>query len=101
MIITHWADTSAVLRWQALDKAEKVGISPLTLTELEHIKTSKEDNKIKYDAREAIRAILKSESFTTIFVDENKIDKMLNKYNFLSNINDHRILCAAELTAIK
>ena len=101
MIITHWADTSAVLRWQALDKAEKIGISPLTLTELEHIKTSKEDNKIKYDAREAIRAILKSEPFTTIFVDENKIDKMLNKYNFLSNINDHRILCAAELTAIK
>jgi len=33
--------------------------------------------------------------------DNNKIDKMLKKYNFLSNIPDHRIICAAELYAIE
>jgi len=31
--------------------------------------------------------------------NNHKIDKMLKKYNFLSDINDHRILCAAELYA--
>jgi len=33
--------------------------------------------------------------------DNKKIDKLLKKYSFLSDINDHRILCSAELTAIE
>jgi hypothetical protein len=32
-------------------------------------------------------------------VDNKKIDKLLKKYSYLSNINDHRILLAAEITA--
>jgi len=32
--------------------------------------------------------------------DNRRIDKLLKKYPFLSNIPDHRILCAAELYAI-
>lgn len=101
MIITHWADTSAVLRWQHPKDVTKVGISPLTLSELENIKTSKENDKIKFSAREAIRDILNKNIFETILIDNNKIDKLLRKYSFLSNINDHRILCAAELKAIE
>lgn len=101
MNITHWADTSAILHWKGLDDCDKVGISPITVSELEHIKTSKEDDKIKFTAREAIRAILNTSHFETILVDNHKIDKMLKKYEFLSDINDHRILCAAELTAIQ
>ena len=101
MNITHWADTSAVLHWKGLDDCDKIGISPITVSELEHIKTSKEDDKIKFTAREAIRAILNTSHFETILVDNHKIDKMLKKYEFLSDINDHRILCAAELTAIQ
>ena len=101
MNITHWADTSAILHWKGLDDCDKIGISPITVSELEHIKTSKEDNKIKFTAREAIRAILNTNHFETILVDNHKIDKMLKKYEFLSDINDHRILCAAELTAIQ
>ena len=31
--------------------------------------------------------------------DNHKIDKLLKKYPFLSNIPDHRILCAAEILA--
>ena len=101
MNITHWADTSAILHWKELDDCDKIGISPITVSELEHIKTSKEDDKIKFTAREAIRAILNTGCFQTVLVDNHKIDKMLRKYNFLSDINDHRILCAAELTAIE
>lgn len=101
MNITHWADTSAILHWKNLQECDKVGISPITVSELEHIKTSKEDDKIKFTAREAIRAILNTSHFETILVDNHKIDKMLKKYEFLSDINDHRILCAAELTAIQ
>lgn len=101
MNITHWADTSAILHWKDLQECDKVGISPITVSELEHIKTSKEDDKIKFTAREAIRAILNTSHFETILVDNHKIDKMLKKYEFLSDINDHRILCAAELTAIQ
>jgi hypothetical protein len=33
--------------------------------------------------------------------DNRKIDKLLKKHPYLSNINDHRILCAAENYAIE
>ena len=97
-MIQHWADTSAILHWNLNES--KVAISPLTLQELEHIKSNdRESQEMKYLAREAVRKIVKADTFIPILVDNNKIDKLLKKYNFLSNINDHRILLAAELTA--
>lgn len=97
-MIEHWADTSAILHWNLNES--KVAISPLTLQELEHIKSNdRESQEMKYLAREAVRKIIKADTFIPILVDNNKIDKLLKKYNFLSNINDHRILLAAELTA--
>jgi hypothetical protein len=36
-----------------------------------------------------------------VLSDNKKIDKMLKKYSFLSDIPDHRILCAAEIEAIE
>ena len=97
-MIEHWADTSAILHWNLNES--KVAISPLTLQELEHIKSNdRESQEMKYLAREAVRKIVKADTFIPILVDNNKIDKLLKKYNFLSNINDHRILLAAELTA--
>lgn len=98
-MITHWADTSAVLH-QNLE-GNHIAISPLTLSELEHIKTSEYNLEIKYQAREAIRKIIENNVYTTVIIDNKKIDKLLKKYNFLSNINDHRILLAAEVTAIE
>lgn len=90
-------DTSAVLSGAIKDNVN-ILLSPITLSELEHIKTS--DNKtdhIKYLAREAVRDILnKNITFTNI--QNKKVDKLLKKYNFLSNINDHRILCEAALS---
>ena len=97
-MIQYWADTSAILHWNLNEP--KVAISPLTLQELEHIKSNDhESQSIKYLAREAVRKIINTDAFTTILVDNRKIDKLLKKYSFLSDINDHRILLAAEITA--
>lgn len=97
-MIKHWADTSAVLHWSAAEA--QMAISPLTLSELEHIKTNdRASQELKYNAREAIRKIVSGACYSVITSNNHKIDKMLKKYNFLSDINDHRILCAAELYA--
>ena len=103
MDIKHWADTSALLHQKSLTNPQvKIAISSITLQELEHIKNSdKESIYTKYQAREIVRAILTSDKFDVILTDNRKIDKMLKKYPFLSNINDHRIICAAELYAIE
>ena len=93
-------DTSALLH-QTLHSDANYYISPLTLTELEKIKTSRESEDIKYKARESVRKILGSGNITVVMQDQRKIDKLLKKHNFLSDINDHRILCAAELLAIE
>ena len=103
LLVKHWADTSALLHQDILfDHQVKVAISSITLQELEHIKTSdKESEQVKFRAREIVRSIITSNQFEVIMTDNNKIDKMLKKYSYLSNINDHRILCAAELYAIE
>ena len=93
-------DTSAVL-CGAIKSHEKCYISPLTLSELEHIKTSDRPEHIKYLAREAIRDILNNPKIVYTTYNQKEVDKLLKKYNFLSNINDHRILCEAALTANK
>ena len=101
MEIKHFADTSALLHQSGLLEPQvKIAISSITLQELEHIKNNdKENTKTKFEAREIVRAILTNDKFDVILTDNNKIDKMLKKYPFLSNINDHRILCAAEIYA--
>ena len=101
MEIKHWADTSALLHQpHLLYSQSKIAISSITLQELENIKNNdKESIQTKYKAREIVRAILTTDKFKVVMSDNHKIDKMLNKYHFLNNINDHRILCAAELYA--
>ena len=102
MNINHWADTSALLHQGGLINPQvNIAISTITIQELEHIKSNDKDDKIRYKAREAVRSILTTGKFDTVMTDNHKIDKMLKKYSFLSNIPDHRILCAAELYAIE
>ena len=102
MDIRHWADTSALLHQAGLiDPKVDIAISTITIQELEHIKNNDKDDKIKYKAREAVRSILTTGKFETVMTDNKKIDKMLKKYSFLSDIPDHRILCAAEIYAIQ
>ena len=100
-MITRWCDTSALLHQPGLiEPQQELAISPLTITELEHIKSSSNyTDKIKYQAREAVRNILTSNNFEVILSNQKKVDKLLKSYPFLNNINDHRILCEAELYA--
>ena len=101
MVIKHWADTSALLHQPLLNLQIKIAISSITLQELENIKNSDKDDTLKYRARKVVREIMTSNNFEVILTDNHRIDKILKKYPFLSNINDHRILCAAELYAIE
>lgn len=88
-------DSSAVING-AMPLFENICISPLVISELEHIKTSNTTNEnTKYAARQAVREIITSNNIHTPMLPQRRIDKLLKKYDFLSNINDHRILCEA------
>lgn len=94
-------DTSAILAG-ALKDQTSVYISPIVLQELEHIKTAEnKPDSIKYLAREAVRDILNDSRIRFTECNNRKIDKLLKKYSFLNNINDHRIICEAVLLADK
>ena len=98
-MIERWCDTSALLHQAGLLEPQKeLAISPLTIAELEHIKTSDNYSKdMKYLAREVVRRIMTENNFEIIMSNNKEVDKILKKYPFLSDINDHRILCEAEL----
>lgn len=98
-MVTRWCDTSALLHQPGLlNPQQELLISSLTISELEHIKTSSNyTDKVKFQAREAVRKILTDNNFEVVKTDQRKIDKILKSYPFLSDINDHRIICEAEL----
>lgn len=92
-----FADTSALLNGCA-NRYEEIWVSPLTVTELENIKTSKEKSEhIKYLARQIVRDILFNEKYKTWHFSEKRIDKYIKKHPTLNNINDHRIIACAAL----
>ena len=95
----NFLDTSAILNGELKNFFEKTYISPITLMELQNIKTSNRDERIKYLAREAIRDIM---TFTNIFIEtpsQKYINKILKQNPFLSEINDHKIICEASFLA--
>lgn len=95
----NFLDTSAILNGELKHLFNKTYISPITLMELENIKTSERDSNIKYHAREAVRDIT---NFTNIFIEtpsQKEVNKILKKHSFLSDINDHKIICEASLLA--
>ena len=98
-MIERWCDTSALLNQSGLLEPQKeLAISPITLAELEHIKNDdKYSEIIRYRAREAVRQIMTEHNFTVVMSTQKDVDKILRQYPFLNNINDHRILCEAEL----
>ena len=93
-MILNFLDTSAILNG-ALSIFDNIYISPLVLTELENIKNSNRDEHTKYLARQAVRDILASHKIKYCIAPQNKIERILKKYKFLSNINDHILLCEA------
>lgn len=93
--VINFLDTSAILNG-ALNLYENIYISPLAMAELENIKTSiHKDDEIKYKARKAVRAILLNKDINILPVSRRQVDKIFKEYSFLSNINDHRLLCEA------
>ena len=96
----HFLDTSAILNGALKQYQTNICISPLAVTELENIKTSyNKDEHIKYLAREAVREIISSNNIEYSMVSQKQINKLLKKYNFLTDINDHRLLCEASALA--
>ena len=101
MGVKYWADTSAILHSQDIFKDKEILLSTLTLQELEHIKTKdRESEQVKFNARKAVKKIIEGKNLEVITSDNKKINKLLKKYPFLDDINDHRIICAAELYAM-
>ena len=99
-MMINFLDTSAVLHKGSLKQFKNIYISPITLMELENIKTNSiKSDEIKYLARNAVRDIINSTDIHTEIISQREIDRLLKKYNFLSNINDHRIICEAEILA--
>ena len=96
----NFLDTSVVLRKDALKEYTNIYISPITLSELENIKTnSNKSEELKYLARNAVRDIINSNTIHSEIVSQKEVEKLLKKFNFLRDINDHRIICEAELLA--
>ena len=90
----NFLDTSTILNG-ALSVFDNIYISPLILTELENIKNSNRDEHIMDLARQAVRDILASHKIKYCIAPQHKIERILKKYKFLSNINDHHLLCEA------
>lgn len=105
----YFLDTSAILNGALKEYLSKniygpdniCYISPLTLQELENIKTSATKNEdVKYHAREAARTILYTDGVQVITCNQRKVNRLLHKYNFLNDINDHRLICECKLSGI-
>ena len=105
----YFLDTSAILNGALKEYLSKniygpdnvCYISPLTLQELENIKTSAIKNEdVKYHAREAARTILYADGVQVITCNQRKVNRLLHKYNFLNDINDHRLICECKLSGI-
>ena len=96
----NFLDTSAVLE-NGLKTFSNIYISPITLMELEHIKSSSRDSSIKYKAREAIRNLLNEKNINYANFSQKKIAKIYKQYPFLMDIPDHKILCEAALLGEK
>ena len=94
----NFLDTSAILNG-ALYKYNNIYISPLVLTELEDIKNrdNRNNNNIKYLARKAVKEINATKNINYTLYPHKKIEKMMKRYSFLTPINDHFLLCEANI----
>ena len=95
-LAVKFLDTSAILNGADLTGGT---ISAITLMELEHIKCDKgKDDSVKAAARQAVNNII-NKNICVLTLDKKKVKKVMKQYPFLMDINDHYILCEAELFA--
>ena len=93
-MVVNFYDTSALMILEELYPGLTM-VSPIVLSELEHIKTSKDkDDKQKFQARRATK-LLRKNGFQCANISNKEIKKIHRQYPFLSNINDHDILIQA------
>ena len=93
-MVVNFYDTSALMILDEL-YAGLTLVSPIVLSELEHIKSSRDkDEKQKFQARRATKLLRKS-GFQCANISKKEIKKIYKKYSFLSNNNDHSILAEA------
>lgn len=94
MMVVNFYDTSALMILDEL-YAGLTLVSPIVLSELEHIKSSRDkDEKQKFQARRATK-LLRKNGFQCANISKKEIKKIYKKYSFLSNNNDHSILAEA------
>ena len=94
-MVINFLDTSAVLAG-GLSEFDNIHISPITLQELEYIKTSAlKDDATKVAARNAIKNIITHNLQTVSCQSDRKIESLFKKYNFLPKNNDSIILLNA------
>lgn len=97
----NFVDTSAILNG-FLDTTKNCYISTFSLMELENIKDRRDkDNNIKMRARTTLRALFSNSKYQIVSNTQKELHKILKKYNYLLEINDHYILCEAELLGVK
>ena len=92
--MTYFLDTSAILNG-ALKEYQDVCVSTTVLAELENIKTNfSKSDELKYLAREAVRDIIfnKDNNIKIYLPAEKRVQKFINKNNYLKDIPDHHIL---------
>lgn len=93
----NFLDTSAILAG-AMDSFFNIYISPLAISELENIKTEKnKDEDVKFLARRTVREMIQNKEFKYTCFSQKEVMKELKQHAFLSDINDHHILCEAIL----
>lgn len=93
-MVVNFYDTSALMILDEL-YAGLTLVSPIVLSELEHIKSSRDkDEKQKFQARRATK-LLRKNGFQCANISKKEIKKIRKKYSFLSNNNDHSILVEA------
>lgn len=95
-MVIHFLDTSCILNG-GLHNYYHAYVSPLTLMELEEIKSANNKSEtIKFMARQAIRDIISSQEIQYSFISREQVNKVIKKFDFLPDNHDAQILAEAE-----
>lgn len=88
-------DTNAILKLQNKIFESPFALSSTTLSELEHIKTSKnKDEEIKYSARKAIHLLDENTDKYKVVVFTTDVDQVMKEYQVFDSPDNEIIACA-------
>lgn len=88
-------DTSAILNSYEFNDEDSIVLSTVTLTEIEHIKTSRDkDELVKMNARRISRLLKADKKNVEVILPDKKVEKLIKKFGLAEN-NDSIIMCTA------